>query len=87
MKALAWKAVRKVLLQLAVNLRKYAQYIDSKNATMQTSHSSVKTSFSDHKAMFQIKEAMLTTKPTLVAHYKTLSNVIASSNDYEVMCQ
>ena len=44
-------------------------------------------SFRDDKSMFQIKEAVLTTKATLVALYKTLSNAIASSNDYEVVCQ
>ena len=29
---------------------------------------------------------MVTTKPTLFTRYKTLSNTIASSNDYEVIC-
>ena len=54
MKALSWTSVRKILKKLSVNLRKYADYLDSQNTAEQESHSKAKMSFfPDDKSMFQ----------------------------------
>ena len=86
MKSNQWQAIRAVILKLAVNLGKYAAYLEKQVSTTQEKHKVTKTfPFSD-TGSFDILHPKLIAKPTLKIRYGRLSEALLGSDMYQVLC-
>ena len=83
MKSIEWTKIREILLRLADNMRRYADFLTCKKAKVQQNHSRV---FSDDtKSQFQVQKPSVTTNPTLRARYRAISEKCLTAANYEVI--
>ena len=95
MKAEAWVGVRAVLLKLAINLRKYATYLEHQCKVSNEHHNAKRATLafgtaggaSSSSGCFQILEpCRFMCKPTITGRYKRLADALADSEDFKQLC-
>ena len=84
MKSLRWKSMRVIVLKLAVNLRGYASYLESRNEAFKKNSQQIKTfPFSD-TGLFDIIPAKVTLNGKLKSRSGRLSEAVLTSEMYKV---
>ena len=81
MKRNSWTPIREILLQLAVNLRKYSDYLVQSNKKTKMAQSSMFASTAADNSSIITIEPKISTKPTIIARYKRLNDAIHVTNN------
>ena len=71
---------------LAENLRKYSDYLKSKNEEVLENHARTKLRLMSDNEFIEVIDAKSTTKPTLLARYKRITEAIVKAEFYTPIC-